>query len=69
MKLIEYEIAKNCGKLQGQIDCLSKSLTSLEASVEQLKIENHFLKKRLKSFGESLNELRLSVADLKSKTD
>ncbi len=69
MELIEYENAKNYGRLQGQIDFLSKSVTSLEASVEQLKIENHFLKKRLKSFGESLNELRLSIEDLKSKTN
>lgn len=69
MELIEYEIAKNYGRLQGQIDFLSKSVTSLEASVEQLKIESHFQKKRLKSFGESLNEFRLSIADLKDRID
>jgi hypothetical protein len=70
MESIEYENAKNYGRLQGQIDFLSKHISSLEASVEQLKIENHFLKKRLKSFGESLNELRLSIEDLKkSKTE
>ncbi|ROI07060.1 hypothetical protein ED562_08255 [Microcystis aeruginosa FACHB-524] len=69
MESIEYENAKNYGRLQGQIDCLSKTLTSLESSVEQLKIESHFQKKRLKFFGESLKEFRLSIADLKDRID
>lgn len=69
MESIEYENAKNFGRLQGQIDCLTKSLTSLESSVEQLKIESHFQKKRLKSFGESLKDFRLLIADLKDRID
>ena len=63
----EYENAKNFGLLQGQIDCLSKEITSLEGIVEQLKIESHLQKKRLKSFGESLKEFRLLIADLKDR--
>ena len=69
MNPIEYENAKNFGLLQGQIDCLSKHISSLEVSVEQLKIESHFQQKRLKYFGESLKEFRLSIADLKDKVD
>lgn len=69
MTPIEYETAKNFGLLQGQIDCLSKHIFSLETSIEQLKIESRFQQKQLKSFGESLKEFRLSIADLKDKVD
>ena len=69
MNPIEYETAKNFGLLQGQIDCLSKHISSLEATVEQLKIESRFQQKRLKYFGESLKEFRLSIADLKDKVN
>ena len=69
MNPIEYETAKNLGLLQGQIDCLSKHISSLEISVEQLKIESQLQKKRLKSFGESLKEFRLLVADLRDRVD
>ena len=69
MAPIEYENAKNFGLLQGQIDCLSKYISSLEARIEQLKIESQFQKKSLKSFGESLKEVRLSISDFKDKID
>lgn len=69
MTPIEYENAKKFGILQGQIDCLSKHISSLEISVEQLKIESHLQQKRFKHFGESLEEFRLSIADLKAKID
>lgn len=63
MNSIEYETAKNVGLLQGQIDCLSKHIASLEASIEHLQIENHFQRKRLKCFEESLKQFELSVKD------
>lgn len=69
MQEIEYEIARIHGNLQGQIDFLSRSVDSLNKDVGQLKIENQVLRKRVKYFRDSLNEIRLSIGDLKDRTD